>query len=322
MRDGWIKNGDGTWNFYINNQLVTGWLETNNKWFYMNGEGVMQTGWVQINTVWYYFHKDDDNKTDAEQGEMVTGWFNSSGNWYFLNDISAPSLNITKGKMVTGWLQYKGKWYFLNDNVKVPTVSGLGIMIYNCTTNIDGTNYTFNPDGSMQDDKIVTLEQLKQLNWIHAEDVIDDLNSCLKKFDITTPERIRHFMSQCAHESGKGYYMVEEASGNDYNGRSDLGNTQAGDGPRFKGGGYIQITGRANYQALANYLNDQNVMQGCKYVAEHYPWTSAGYWWHSNNMNTLCDVGANVVAITKRVNGGTNGLTERQRYYNICCNIF
>ena len=63
-------------------------------------------------------------------------------------------------------------------------------------------------------------------------------------------------------------------------------------------------------------------MQGCSYVASKYPWTSAGFWWYSNGLNALCDSGASVETITRRVNGGLNGLAERKKYYDKACNIF
>jgi len=63
-------------------------------------------------------------------------------------------------------------------------------------------------------------------------------------------------------------------------------------------------------------------MQGVDYVASKYPWTSAGYWWHMNKMNALCDQGASVKQVTKRVNGGYNGLEARTKYYNKACGIF
>ena len=66
--------------------------------------------------------------------------------------------------------------------------------------------------------------------------VIADLNKCISKFDIDTPARIRHFLSQTGHESGGGKWMKELASGSAYNGRRDLGNTQPGDGPKYKVG--------------------------------------------------------------------------------------
>jgi len=144
---------------------------------------------------------------------------------------------------------------------------------------------------------------------------ISELNQCLKKFNITTPARIEHFLAQTAHESGGGKYVKELASGQDYEGREDLGNTQPGDGPKYKGAGYIQLTGRANYQAFANYIKDSRVMEGVDYVSQHYPFSSAGFWWMNNGMNQLCDSNPTVAQVTKRVNGGYNGLEDREYYY-------
>jgi putative chitinase len=141
---------------------------------------------------------------------------------------------------------------------------------------------------------------------------IDEMNACLERYDITTPQRIRHFLSQTAHESGGGRYKKELASGAAYEFRDDLGNDEVGDGPKYKGAGYIQLTGKYNYLRLSEYLDDPQVMDGVDYVAENYPFTSAGYWWDDNEMNELIDSGADVVAVTRRVNGGTNGLADRQ----------
>ena len=169
---------------------------------------------------------------------------------------------------------------------------------------------------------LINKEQLASI-WICLPSLIKDeevseLNACLNQFAVNTPSRLRHFLSQTAHESGGGRYKKELASGWDYEGRSDLGNTQSGDGPRYKGAGYIQLTGRANYQAFANFIKDPAVMQGVDYVAEKYPFTSAGFWWQNNRMNQLCDQNPSVRDVTLRVNGGTNGLDDREMYYQRC----
>jgi putative chitinase len=133
---------------------------------------------------------------------------------------------------------------------------------------------------------------------------------------------MRHFMAQIAHESGGLKWLKELASGDSYEGRSDLGNIQKGDGRRFKGAGAIQLTGRLNYQAFSNHIKDCRVMEGCDYVAENYPMTSAGYWWFLNDMNALCDrPDVNVEMVTRRVNGGVNGLDDRIHYYEKACNV-
>lgn len=144
-----------------------------------------------------------------------------------------------------------------------------------------------------------------------------DLNACLERFSINTAQRIRHFLAQVGHESGGLRWMLELATGDAYEGRQDLGNTQAGDGRRFKGAGAIQLTGRYNYQRFADFIKDQRVMEGCGYVSTVYPFTSAGFWWHLNGINALVDQGATCRQISARVNGRdpANGLADRESYF-------
>jgi putative chitinase len=163
---------------------------------------------------------------------------------------------------------------------------------------------------------IVTRQQAEFVYGRKMSDrQFEDLNSCLQQFEINTVPRIRHFLSQTAHESGGLRWMKELASGSAYEGRRDLGNTSPGDGRKYKGAGVIQLTGKDNYQKFADFIGDQKVMQGHSYVAQIYPFTSAGFWWKNNNMNALCDQSASVEQVTKRVNGGYNGLEDRKRYY-------
>jgi putative chitinase len=150
---------------------------------------------------------------------------------------------------------------------------------------------------------------------------LKDLNDCLDRFQINTPNRMCHFLSQTAHESGGLQWLQELASGGDYEDRTDLGNTQPGDGPKYKGAGVIQLTGRCNYQAFSDFIHDPNVMNGVGYVSTTYPFSSAGFWWHNNEMNDLCDRGASVEQVTERVNGGFNGLADREAYYQQACQV-
>ena len=182
-----------------------------------------------------------------------------------------------------------------------------------------GSSQQPQPSGSY----IVTDSQMIRMGWRNYN--LNDLNRCLKTFDITTKARIRHFIAQTSLESGCGLWTEELGDisyCSQYDGRIDLGNTQPGDGCRYKGAGYIQLTGRYNYQKFANYIGDSRVMEGVTYVASKYPWTSAGFWWYNNGMNKLCDNGASVETISIRVNGGTNGLSERKKYYDKACTIF
>lgn len=129
-------------------------------------------------------------------------------------------------------------------------------------------------------------------------------------------------MAQIAHESGGLRWLKELATGDDYEGREDLGNTQPGDGRKYKGSGAIQLTGRANYQAFSDFIKDPKVMEGCDYVAKVFPFSSAGFWWKNNDMNALCDrTDVTVRDVTLVVNGGTNGLEDRVHYYEKACQV-
>lgn len=181
-----------------------------------------------------------------------------------------------------------------------------------------GRFYRDKPQGT----QYVNKTQLATI-WGCAKSLIEDieiieLNTCLERFGITTVSRIQHFLSQTAHESGGGKWKKELSDGWYLEGRTDIGNTQTGDGPKYKGAGYIQLTGRYNYQKFSDFIRDPRVMEGVDYVADKYPFTSAGYWWKSNGMNGLCDVNPTVEQVTRRVNGGYNGLNDRKYYHNIC----
>ena len=169
----------------------------------------------------------------------------------------------------------------------------------------------------------VTLQQLHDMGWKTAdEDVLADLNDCIHRFHINTTQSLRHFISQCSHESKCGVYREECADGSAYEGRKDLGNVHKGDGKKYKGAGYIQLTGRVNYQAFSDFIGDEDVMKGVKYVAKHYPWTSAGFWWQTHGMTYLCNLAGTVKEVTRKVNGKYNGLADRQKYYERALLVF
>jgi len=171
------------------------------------------------------------------------------------------------------------------------------------------------------------LISMEQCNEVFERSITteqwNDLNACMQRFEIDTPERIIHFLAQIAHESGGLRWLEEIADGTAYEGRRDLGNTQPGDGPRFKGAGAMQLTGRYNYTRFGHFIDDPRVMEGCSYVASRYPFTSAGFWWHMNEMNAKVDRGADCREISKIVNGRdpANGLEERERYFAIALQV-
>lgn len=172
---------------------------------------------------------------------------------------------------------------------------------------------------------LVSKEQLAaiwncEIKFI-TDDEVKELNDCLNRFSITTKPRLYHFIAQISHESAGGIYLTELGSGEEYEGRKDLGNTQKGDGVKYKGAGYLQVTGRYNYQKFSDYIGDPKVMDGYQYVAKNYPATISGWWWMDNKMNELCDTFPTVEEVTKRVNGGLIGIASRKKYYQRCLDV-
>jgi putative chitinase len=143
----------------------------------------------------------------------------------------------------------------------------------------------------------------------------DPLNNAMQKYSINTSLRISAFLAQIAHESGSFRFVKEIASGNAYEGRKDLGNTQKGDGVKFKGRGLIQITGRANYTALSNDLNVDLVNSPHLLETPNLACLSACWFWNKKSLNILADAD-DFKGITKKINGGYNGWEDRLQYYN------
>ena len=166
---------------------------------------------------------------------------------------------------------------------------------------------------------MITVEDLRaicpHLGAGKAALYIEPLVEAMAEFEINTIQREAAFLAQVAHESGSFNYVRELASGAAYEGRQDLGNIEPGDGVRFKGRGLIQITGRTNYyqcgQALgvdltANPMLLEQPILACR---------SAAWFWKTHGLNELADKG-DFLRITKRINGGINGLADREAYYS------
>ena len=144
-----------------------------------------------------------------------------------------------------------------------------------------------------------------------ADRFLGPITETLERYGITTPLRMAHFLAQIGHESCGLDYSREIASGAAYEGRRDLGNTQKGDGTRFRGRGLIQITGRTNYAALSRAFGVDFVANPLLLEQPRYAALSAGWFWASRNLNAQADAN-HFKAITHAINGGENGIQDRQ----------
>ena len=138
----------------------------------------------------------------------------------------------------------------------------------------------------------VSLQQLQAImpNLSHgpgASSTLPYLNTAMAEAQINTPKRQAAFLAQLAHESGELRYMEEIASGAAYEGRTDLGNTQPGDGVRFKGRGPIQLTGRNNYRAAGKALGIDLENNPKRAADPDVGFRTAAWFWNSRNLNTL-----------------------------------
>jgi len=150
------------------------------------------------------------------------------------------------------------------------------------------------------------------------------VRDALVQSECTTPQRAAQWLAQIGHESGGLKWMEELADGSAYEGRADLGNTEPGDGPRFKGHGPIQITGRTNHTQVSEWAFGCGLVPSATYFVE-FPAELAGdrygmlgavwYWTVARpQINSLCDAG-DTEGVTQCINGGQNGIEDRKARY-------
>lgn len=169
---------------------------------------------------------------------------------------------------------------------------------------------------------VETIHELTQ------EDV-DEINRILKKYKITTLDRMTHFIAQCAIESEKGIKPVETYDGDDifkyFEGYDYiLGNSGYGEGAKYRGAGAIQMTGKDAYEKFSIYMNDSKILEdGALYVAKEYFWESAGFYWSIyKNLNWECDNGESVEAITRIVMGDYDTTGRKKNSYEYYQKVF
>jgi len=220
----------------------------------------------------------------------------------------------------------------------------------------DGTWGKMFPGEIIKEDVVIPTGgafKLEKLKGHIPESVITQIPDTAKKFNITNPLRLAHFLAQCGHESG-GFKAVQEnvnysadglkkifpkyfpgnlaesyarqpekIAARVYGGRMGNGDESTKEGYKFRGRGYIQLTGKQNYTNFAKFIGEDTVSNP-DLVATKYPLASAAFFFDSNKLWSICDKGADdatVTAVTKRVNGGTIGLPDRikhfKEYYNL-----
>jgi putative chitinase len=192
--------------------------------------------------------------------------------------------------------------------------------------------------------------KLEALSKKIPANVMEEIPLIIEKFGIDGPLRLSHFLSQCAHESGNFKFVKEnlnysadglrkifpkyfptleaaekyarqpeKIANKVYGNRMGNGDEASGDGFKFRGRGYIQLTGKDNYAAFDKFVDD-DIMANPDLVATKYPLTSAAFFFHKNKLWDVCDKGHGddvVLAVTKRVNGGTHGLADRQDKFDL-----
>ena len=200
---------------------------------------------------------------------------------------------------------------------------------------------------------IVSGLNIGKLKGHIPDTVLSQIDETARKFKITTNLRLAHFLSQCAHESGNFtitsenlYYSAdglkkvfgkyfpnnlsesyakqpEKIASRVYGNRMGNGDELTKDGWKYRGRGYVQMTGKSNYEHFSNFIGEDCVSNP-DLVSTKYPLASAAYFFDANGLWSVCDKGSDdksVELVTKRVNGGTNGLNERlenfKKYYNL-----
>jgi len=171
------------------------------------------------------------------------------------------------------------------------------------------------PDDTLPGIPQITLEQLEAI-VPHAspgrlQGFVDPINAAIREFGI---QKVPEFLAQTAHES-EGFLYLREIWGPTpeqarYEGRADLGNNRPGDGSRYRGRGLIQVTGRANYAACGDALNLPLLEQPELLEHPEGACRSAGWFWKERGLDAIDDF----ERMTRRINGGTNGLADRFAY--------
>ncbi len=180
------------------------------------------------------------------------------------------------------------------------------------------------PDPASDAAKILSQAMGNQLSLDRYRELLPTVSQALQACECTNVNRIAMLVAQIGHESLGLYYTEEIASGAKYEGNIELGNTQPGDGVRFKGRSWIQITGRSNYTRLSQWAFDKGLVPTLTYFvddpqelsSDQYAGLGAAWYWvvARSDINDLSDR-RDLVTVTQRINGGQNGIDDRRTRY-------
>jgi putative chitinase len=172
-----------------------------------------------------------------------------------------------------------------------------------------------------------TLNQLRKIMpdaGARADLYYQPLLAGMQSYQIANVNRMAAFLATIAHESGELRYSKEiwgpTSAQERYEGRADLGNNVVGDGKRFLGRGLIQITGRSNYAQISKAFNVDFISQPELLETPQFAAASACWWWATHGCNQAADI-PDFIAVTKIVNGGLNGLADRQKFYSLALSV-
>jgi putative chitinase len=191
------------------------------------------------------------------------------------------------------------------------------------------------------------------LRDIIPQEAFDEIDECIKHFHIHSPLRLAHFLAQVSHESGnfrwktenlnyskealmsvfRKYFPTEAIAAQyarkpemianrAYGNRMGNGDEASGDGWRYRGRGYIQLTGKNNYAAFNSFV-EEDIVLNPELVADKYPMLSAAWYWKTNNLNAIADRGNDddvVMDVTRKINGGLNGIYDRLKKFEMFYN--
>jgi predicted chitinase len=190
----------------------------------------------------------------------------------------------------------------------------------------DGFSTFRRGNAAQPDDAALVLSRATGLDLNRATEILPTMQQGLKQADCTNVNRIAMFIAQTGHESANFQRTEEYASGAAYEGRTDLGNTQPGDGVRFKGRTWIQITGRHNYGKFSQWAHSRGLVPSPTYFVDHpvelqdMKWAGIGAAWYwtvarGTRINEASDR-RDIVTVTQLINGGQNGIDDRRLRYN------